>query len=220
MLAGGSTIEPVAEPPSFRAIRHSSLAAAGLGGAGVDATLVGDTLIVRGTSGEQLVVPLASITRLRVGYEQNKYAGNLYRMKVWTSAAPRPLTLATIHSCEADYATIARAIAATVERTYGPGAVEGGLGWFAALVFPLWIVVGQAFGTFAVYADQHDAHRDSLLTVALMMAAIGTPILALVTWLFFRPYRPRRLRSLSDIDRFLPGRPGTGLWFGRRAQMP
>ena len=192
------------EPPSFRAIGHRSLAAAGLGARGVDAMLVGDTLTLRGTNGEQLAVPLASITRLRIGYEQNKYSGNLYRMKVWTSAAPRPLTLATIHSCEADYATIARAIAATVERTRGRGAVEGGLGWVAALAFPLWIVVGQAFGTFAVYADQHGEHRDSLLTIALMMAAIGTPILALVTLLFFRPYRPRRLRSLSDIARFLP----------------
>jgi hypothetical protein len=55
-----------------------------------------------------------------------------------------------------------------------------------------------------VYADQHDTHRDSLLSVALMMAAIGTPILALVMLLFFRPYRPRRLHSLSDIARFLP----------------
>jgi hypothetical protein len=194
----------VAEPSSFRAIRHRSLAATGLGGAGVDAVLVGDTLTLRGTSGEQLVVPLASISRLRIGYEQNKYSGNLYRMKVWTGAAPGPLTLATIHSCEADYVTIARAIAATVERTHGPGAVEGGLGWVAALAFPLWIVLGQAFGTFAVYADQHDAHRDSLLSIALMMAAIGTPILAIVMWFFFRPYRPRRLHDLSDIARFLP----------------
>jgi hypothetical protein len=188
----------------FAAIRHRSLAAAGLGSAGVDASLAGDTLILRGTSGEQLVVPLASITRLRVGYEQNKYAGYLYRMKVWTSATPRPLTLATIHSCEADYAAIARAIAATVERTHGPGAVEGGLGWVAALTFPLWIVLGQAFGTFAVNADQRGSHPNSLLTDALMMAAIGTPILAIVMWFFFRPYRPRRLHNLPDIARFLP----------------
>lgn len=193
-----------ADAPRFAAIRHRSLAAAGLGSAGVDASLVGNTLTLRGTGGEQLIVPLVSVTRLRVGYEQNKYARDLYRMKLWTSAAPRPLTLGTIHSTEADYATIVRAIAATVERTHGPGAVEGGLGWAAALTFPLWIVVGQAFGTFAVYADQHGAHRDSLLSIALMMAAIGTPILAIVLWFFFRPYRPRRLRGLSDIDRFLP----------------
>ncbi len=194
----------MAEPPSFRAIGHRSLAAIGLGARGVDATLDGDTLILRGTSGGQLAVPLASISRLRIGYEQNKYSGNLYRMKVWTSATPRPLTLAAIHSCETDYATIARTIAATVERTHGPGAVEGGLDWVAALAFPLWVIVGQAFGTFAVYADQHGEHRDSLLTIALMMAAIGTPIVALVMVLFFRPYRPRRLKGAGALDRFLP----------------
>jgi len=192
----------MADPPSFCAIRHKSLAAAGLGGAGVDASLTGDRLILRGTGGESLGVPLVSIARLRVGYEQNKYAGNLYRMMVWTSAAPGPLTLATIHESEADYATIARTIAAAVERTHGPGAIEGGLGWVAALIGPGWIVFGLAFGTFAVNSEQNG--HNSLLTDALMMAAIGAPILAIVLWFFFRPYRPRRLRTQAQMDRFLP----------------
>jgi hypothetical protein len=194
----------VADPPSFRAIRHKSLAAAGLGGAGVDATLVGDTLTLRGASGEQLIVPLASITRLRIGYEQNKYAGNLYRMKIWTGAAPRPMTLATIHEGETDYATIARAVAATVERTQGPGAVESGLGWVAALTFPLWMIFALTFATFATSAEHSGPHEDSLLTVALTMAAVGVPILAVIMWFFFRPYRPRRLAAVADLDRFLP----------------
>ena len=210
----------MADPPSLRAIRHSSLAAAGLGRAGVDATLAGDTLILRGTNGEQLFVPLASITRLRVGYEENKYAGDLYRMKLWTSAAPRPLTLATIHGTEAGYATIARAIAATVERTHGPGAVEGGLGWFAALIFPLWLVVGFTVAAVAVYIDPEHRNDDSFLTIALMEAAIGLPIILLIMILFFRPYRPRRLTTLAALDRFLPGRPRIRLWFGRRAPTP
>lgn len=194
----------MADPPSFRAIRHKSLAAAELGGVGVDVTLAGDTLTLRGTGDGQLVVPLASVIRLRVGYEQNKYSGNLFRMKVWTSAAPHPLTLATIHDDEADFATIARAIAATVERTHGLGAVEGGLGWVAALAFPLWMIFGLAFATFAANADPSRSHHDSLLTVALTMAAIGVPILGVILWFFFRPYRPRRLRSLSELEVFLP----------------
>ena len=149
---------------AFRAIRNRGLAAAGLGKTGVDATLAGDTLLLRGEAGERLDIPLASITRLRAGYEPNRYSGNLYQMRLWTSAAPRPLKLATIHKDEADYAIIARAIAATVERTHGPGAIEGGVGWLAALIFPVWVIL----------------------------------------WFFFRPYRPRRLRCLSDLDRFLP----------------
>jgi hypothetical protein len=206
--------------PRFAAIRHRSLAAAGLGSAGVDASLVGDTLTLRGTSGEQLIVPLASITRLRAGYEENKYTADLYRMKLWTSAAPRPLTLATIHSTEADYATIARAIAATVERTHGPGAVEGGLGWGAALLFPMWLVVGFTVAAVAVYIDPQHRSDDSFLTIALMEAAIGLPIILLIMILFFRPYRPRRLKTLAALDRFLPGRPKFRLWFGNRAPTP
>jgi hypothetical protein len=204
----------------FAAIRHRSLAAAGLGSAGVDASLVGDTLTLRGTSGEQLIVPLASITRLRAGYEENKYAGDLYRMKVWTSVAPHPLTLATIHSTETAYATIARAIAATVERTHGPGAVEGGLGWGAALLFPMWLIVGFTVAAVAVYIDPEHRSDDSFLTIALMEAAIGLPIILLIMILFFRPYRPRRLKNLAALDRFLPGRSRIGSWFARRASTP
>lgn len=207
-------------PLRFAAIRHRSLAAAGLGAAGVGATLAGDTLTLRGTSGEQLIVPLASITRLRAGYEENKYAGDLYRMKIWTSAAPRPLTLATIHSTETDYARIARAIAATVERTHGPRAVEGGLGWVAALIFPLWLVVGFTVAAVAVYVDPAHRNDDSFLTIALMEAAIGLPIILLIMILFFRPYRPRRLKNLAALDRFLPGRPRIGSWFVRRVPTP
>jgi hypothetical protein len=196
----------------FAAIRHRSLAAAGLGSAGADASLVGDTLTLSGTSGEQLVVPLASITRLRAGYEENKYTADLYRMMLWTSAAPRPLTLATIHSTEAGYATIARAIAATVERTHCPDAVEGGLGWGTALLFPMWLVVGFTVAVFAVYIDPEHRNHDSFLTVALMEAAIGLPVILLVMILFFRPYRPRRLKTLAALDQFLPGRPKFRLW--------
>jgi len=220
VLGGGSTIEPVTDPPSFCAIRHRSLAAAGLGSAGVDATLVGDTLELRGRSGERLDVPAVSITRLRAGYEENRYTSDLYRMKLWSSAAPGPLTLATIHSSEAGYATIARALAAMVERTRGPGAIEGGLGWFAALLFPLWLVVGFTFAVFAVYIDAGQRNGDSLLTIALMEATIGVPIIGLIMLLFFRPYRPRRLKNLAALDRFLPGRPRIGLWFGRRVSTP
>jgi hypothetical protein len=189
---------------SFRAIRHRSLAAAGLGRAGVDVTLAGDSLILRGTGGGQLVVPVASIARLRAGYEQNRYSGKLYRLRLWTSATPRPLTLATIHDDEADYAAIARAIAATIERTHGPGAIEGGLGWADALTYPLWLTVAMILATFAANADQSGSHRDSLPTTALLMAAIWVPILGVILWLFFRPYRPRRLGALSELDHFLP----------------
>jgi len=196
----------------FAAIRHRSLAAAGLGSTGVDVSLVGDTLTLSGAGGEQLIVPLASITRLRAGYEENKYTADLYRMKLWTSAAPRPLTLATIHSTEAGYATIARAIAATVERTHGPGAVEGGLGWGTALLFPMWLVVGFTVAVFAVYVDPEHRNHDSFLTIALMEAAIGLPIILLVMLLFFRPYRPRRLKDLAALGRFLPGRSKFRLW--------
>ncbi|MEO6215340.1 MAG: hypothetical protein ABIO86_04870 [Sphingomonas sp.] len=190
---------------AFRAIRNKGLAAAGLGETGVDTTLAGNTLLLRGGAGERLDMPLAAITQLRAGYEQNRYSGKLYRMSLWTSAAPRPLTLATVHADEADYAMIARAIGDTVERTHGPGAIEGGLGWVDALRYPLWVSIGMIVSTLAAYADQSGSHRESLLTTALMMSAIWVPILGMIMWFFFRPYRPRRLITLSELDQFLPG---------------
>lgn len=167
-------------------------------------TLAGNTLLLRGGAGERLDVPCAAITRLAAGYEQNRYSGKLYQMRLWTSAAPRPLTLAKVHSDEADYAVIVRSIAATVERTHGTGAIEGGLGWGDALRYPLGLSVAMILATFAANADQIGPHRDSLPTTALMMAVIWVPILAVILWLLFRPSRPRALRALSDLDHFLP----------------
>jgi hypothetical protein len=56
----------------------------------------------------------------------------------------------------------------------------------------------------AFRATRHSSAADSLLTVALTMAAVGVPILAVIMWFFFRPYRPRRLATAADLDRFLP----------------
>lgn len=197
----------MADPPAFAAIRHGSLAAAGLGRAGVRGTLAGDTLVLTGRNGERRDVPLASIERLRVGYEENRYAGYLYRMMVWTGAAPRPLTLATIKPDEADFAAIARAIAGVVERHHGAEAIEGGLNWREALVPPLALVILFTLATFAANADPVARGDDSFLTVALFMAAFEVPILGVVLWFFTRPYRPRRVGGASGLERFLPGRP-------------
>jgi len=80
------------------------------------------------------------------------------------------------------------------------------LGWADALRYPLWLATGMILATLAANADQHGSHRDSLPTTALMMAVIWVPILAVILWFFFRPYRPRRLNDLSELERFLPGR--------------
>lgn len=76
------------DPSTFHAIRHRSLAAAGLGRSGVGATLMGDTLVLRGAADQQLIVPVATINRLRFGYEENRYAGDLYRISSGPAKPP------------------------------------------------------------------------------------------------------------------------------------
>lgn len=76
--------------------------------------------------------------------------------------------------------------------------------------------MGFTFAAVAVYVDAGQRNGDSFLTVALMEAAIGVPIIGLIMILFFCPYRPQRLKNLAALDRFLPGRPRLRLW-GKRA---
>jgi len=194
----------VADPPKFRAIRHRSLAAAGLGGAGgVDVALIGNTLALCAAEGRTLDVPLASIERLRLGYVENRYAGRLYRLRLWTRAAPVPLTLETIREDEAGYATITRAIAAAVERAHGWSAIEGGLGWREALSYPLGLIALFILAALAAYADPRSG-GGPFMPIGLLMAGICLPILGVVMWFFFRPYRPRALGNPAKLSVFLP----------------
>lgn len=152
-------------------------------------------------------MPLASIERVRFGYVENRYAGRLYRMRLWTQAAPGALTLETIREDEADYTTIARVIAAVVERSQGWSAIEGGLGWREALSYPLWLIALFILAALAAYADPKSG-GGPFLPITLLMARICTPILGVVMWFFFRPYRPRGVDSLSRLGLFLPSRSG------------
>ena len=197
---------------AFRAVRHKSLAAAGLGPRAVDAALASGALTLTGEGGVRRVFPVAGIGRVRFGYEQNKYSGRLYRMQVWSADAPRRLVLGTIHDDEPAFAAIARALAAAVTAAHGPGAVEGGLDWPEALLPALWMTFALIAAVFLPGLEPHRAHDDPLWLVALVVALVvtgcGVPLLGVMIWFFYRPYHPRRLAGAAALDPFLPGAPG------------
>ncbi len=197
---------------AFRAVRHKSLAAAGLGSEAVDVSLDGNALILTGLAGARRAFPTADIGRVRFGYEQNKYAGKLYRMQVWSADVSGPLVLRTIQEDNEAFAAIARALAADVSAAHGSGAVEGGLGWAAALGPALWMTAAFAAAMFVPLpgAGEHRGHDDPFWFVALILAAFGVPLIGAMLWFFYRPYRPRPLADPAALDAYLPGEPGEG----------
>lgn len=172
--------------PVFRAIRHASLAAAGLGREGVDVMLEDGALILLGAAGARRTLPLAEIGRARFGYEQNRYSGKLYRMQVWSEDAARPLILATVHADEPAFASIARALAASLWAR-GPGAVEGGLNWPAALIPALWMLAAFPAAVFLPSLQARSGgHQDPLWLVTLVVGAFIVPLIGIMLWFFYR----------------------------------
>jgi hypothetical protein len=195
---------------TFLAIRHASLAAAGLGGKGVAVGFGSGGLALCGDDlSERLTVPWSSISKVRIGYSAYKTTRPLYRMTLWTSAAPRPLRLTSIHRDEPAFAAIARTAAMRTLSARGPngqatGSVEGGLNWWDALQLPLGFAALMPLAALgAVFDNKHPKPGDALNT-ALVMLAITLTIEAVIFVISVRPMRPRVVAAVADLKRFLP----------------
>ena len=190
---------------TFLAIRHASLAAAGLGGKGVTVGFGAGGLALYGEDlSERLTVPWSSISKVRIGYSAYKTTRPLYRMTLWTSAAPRPLRLTSVHRDEPAFAAIARTAAVRTLSARGKGSVEGGLNWWDALQLPLGFAALMPIAAFGAITDtKHPKPGDALNTV-LVMLGITLAIEAVFFVISVRPMRPRAVAAVADLKRFLP----------------
>jgi hypothetical protein len=192
----------------FYAMPHGSLSAAGLGTDGARVDYATGGLVLKARSGEMLDVPWTSLSRVRVGFYEPKYGSNRYRVMLWTNAAPRPLLLTALSSELPAFAGIVRSAALRTFNACGPGSLEGGLGWRDALGFPLAMAGAMVLAFLAATNDPaiHHGPGDALDTALLMLGM--TVVIETALFVFFvRPYRPRKLSGMDDIEAFLP-RPG------------
>lgn len=195
---------------TFLAIRHASLAAAGLGGKGVTVGFGAGGLALYGDDvSERLTVPWSSISKVRIGYSSSRYSKPLYRMTLWTSAAPRPLRLTSVHRDEPAFAAIARTAAVRTLSAHGAngqmgGSVEGGLNWWDALQLPLGFAALMPIATLGAIADTKHPKPGDALNTALVMLGITLAIEIVIFILSVRPTRPRAVATVAELKRFLP----------------
>ena len=190
----------------FHTLPSRSLSAAQLGKSGVDVRMAVGGLVLWGAGGSRLDVPYASIRQMRVGRgDGGRYGPPLYRIMLWTDAVPRPLVLTSLHRDEAGLAGVARTAAVKLLRAGRPGALQVGLGWFAALVYPVGFLAFMAFVPWLIAIDNHKATRNPItLDDCLMVAAFALPIAAVFAFFFTRPFRPRRISTMAELEQFLP----------------
>ena len=189
------------ESRSFRLIR-SRLRTSGFAGE-TRVRLADGVVRIVGEDGA-VDIPVSAITRLRLGFDTTRYSGRIYQMLLWTDRTSRPLRLASVRADRAEFADVARRLAAAVAAARGLGAVEGGLSWPAALtnaiLLPPLILISIWYGpTF------FGPETPLIFKIALPACLLAYLMLATVHLIYFD--RPRSLRDLAEADRYLPTRP-------------
>ena len=193
------------DPPNFFVAGHKSLVAAGLGTGGARAWLIGDALVLIGEGQARRDLPVAAIDRIRVGAYDNKFAGKLYQMMLWSPDLPGPITLSSAKRDEAAFALIACALGTALAARQPPGRIEKGLAWLVALAFPLWMLGAGSVITLLQVLNAMQEQGESPLVTLGYAAAVFLPITAFVFWLFTWRYMPRNLAGAAEMERFLPG---------------
>ena len=189
---------------AFHTLPHSSLASAGLGQGGVDVGYGAGGLALAGRDGERLDLPWTTIRKVRVGIEQSKYGPPRYRLTLWTSAAPQPLRLTSLHRDEAAYAGVARTVALRTFNARGKGSIEGGLGWSDALLYPLAFAAIMPVAFVGMVIQNKHPRPGDTLTSALFVVALTLVIETVFAVAFIRPNRPRALAGMAELEGYLP----------------
>ncbi len=192
---------------SFRAIWHKSLSAAGLGNDRVTVALEGDALILTGAAGARRALPVAEISRIRIGYARSRYQPTSYWLRIWRADAPDPLVLCAVRGDEQGFADGARALADAVWAAHGAGSVESGL-TTATAMSPVLMMLGVAVAALLLFSlPGRHGHPNPHANDFLIADAVVLPLGAVLVWFVARSARPRPLSGPRELEAFLPVRP-------------
>ena len=176
---------------------------AGLEGNHMLAALRGEALELRGEQAGELILPVAEIARMRVGFVSGKGVVS-YETVIWPSRAPDPISIVPLRPL-ADpkaYADLVRGLAAGVARRRGRRAVETGywpLYWsvvFGVLAAVWLLTIGLAL--FVLPGEDVPAFS------IVLLVAFPPLLVALVGREYLKVHRPRAVRDLTELDRHLP----------------
>lgn len=161
--------------------------------------LVEGGLLLRGPEGGRLSCPAAEVERLRLGFEETKYS-RVHLARVWRAGDDGPLVLVPVDRPARAYGAAMRGFARAVAASGGLARIERGLTFGGAMALPLSVLAvalaGSAFAL-SVWADRGFCGKMAFVAA---MAALSALFLVRA----FRLDVPRRVRSLEELERYLP----------------
>ena len=184
----------------FRAPLSRQLRQLGLTGKAVIVSLGDDGVDMAGADAGKLSLPLADITRLRVGFEESK-AGVMPLLRLWRSGETESLLL--VGSLDrAAYAAFVRALVARLLAARPDVLVETGSGLFVPIfVIGSFGLMALAAGGFSIWLA---AIGESYVEPLGALAVAGVLLAILAPWTLSR-YMPRRIARVEDVERGLFG---------------
>lgn len=156
--------------------------------------------VVISVQGNSVSFDLATVERVRIGYGEGK-SMVYFEMELWLTEGIRfSLVPAGNHANYSNYGRFARRLAHRIADLHGTGVIERGTSFASALVAP--ILFGLLFAAGSYSSLVREAETGGM-TRWIGMIVTSIP-LAIVLWLFFFRHRPRRIRSLDELERQLP----------------
>jgi hypothetical protein len=156
--------------------------------------------VIISVQGKSVSVDLANVERVRIGYVEGKSIV-YFEMELWLAGGIRlSLTPAGDRANYDSYGRFARQLAHRLADLHGTRVIERGTSFGNAMFAP--VLFGLLFAAGSYSSLVREAATAGM---ARWIGMIVTSIpLAIVLWLFFFRHRPRRIRSLDELEGQLP----------------
>lgn len=190
-----------AQPPAFAAVLDGRMRRIGLEGKWAIVGVRDGALEIHGDQGGMIAIPPGDVERMRIGFFETK-TGKSHRTVIWRRGEPEAYVIQPRHAAYDPYAPIIRDFAGRVAGIRGAQAIETGVSVAASLVFLglMGFVLAAAVAVTLFVLPYEPDHRWWWTPAVLAFPVL---IVGYLIWAFFTRDRPRLIRAIADVDRFL-----------------
>jgi hypothetical protein len=185
--------------PAFHAIATRALRREGFAGDHVWVGCREGRLDLIGEKGGEIRLMPKDILRIRIGYEESKYA-KIYQTVIWRQGTAKPLDLTPVGDHRANYGVTMRTFAGQMMASGHQNRIERGVSKFSAVLGPALIgILVLAALCLSIFVLTEEPWWGRTI-----VPLVPTLILGALIWNMITRQLPRPIQDLAELDKQLP----------------